>query len=347
MADLNYRQSQILIELQKKSQSISDLKQIFTDVTKVTLNRDLKKLSELGLIVKSGEARATKYETSKTSKLLVPVNTEEYFNQDVDERKIISDYNLDIFQVLTQLETLFTNVEKQHLEKLNSKYKKRYLAASTAIKNKELERFTIELSWKSSKIEGNTYSLLDTEALIKLDQKANNKSEADALMILNHKKAFDYILKEPSYFSEWHTRKILELHLLLTSGLDIENKFRAHKVSITGTNYKPLDNQWQLEEALQDFVKLLNKLEFVMDKALLCLAILSYLQVFEDGNKRTSRLCANACLLAADYAPLSFRSINESEYKKAVLLFYEQNNLSYLKQLFIEQFEFAALNYLG
>jgi len=75
--------------------------------------------------------------------------------------------------------------------------------------------------------------------------------------------------------------------------------------------------------------------------------LIAYIQPFEDGNKRTSRLMGNAVLLAHDICPLSYRSVKDSEYKKAVLLFYEQNNISYFKQLFIEQFKFAVNNYFG
>ena len=82
-------------------------------------------------------------------------------------------------------------------------------------------------------------------------------------------------------------------------------------------------------------------------KALLSVALISYTQPFVDGNKRTSRLIANAVLLANDWCPMSLRSMDETAYKKAVLLFYEQNSLDYLKQLFIEQFEFAVEDYFG
>ena len=167
-------------------------------------------------------------------------------------------------------------------------------------------------------------------------------------MILNHKKAFDFIYQDPKYFKTWTKNKLTELHFLLLEGLEVSSKPRENKVKITGSNFEPLDNQWQIEEALTKFMDLINtSSKSTLDKALLCLAILSYIQIFEDGNKRTSRLAANASLLANGYCPLSFRSIDEDEYKKAVLLFYEQNNLNYLKKLFIEQFEYACENYLA
>jgi Fic family protein len=92
--------------------------------------------------------------------------------------------------------------------------------------------------------------------------------------------------------------KLTELHGLLTEGLDINRAIRESQVRITGTNFLPLDNQWQIKEALNKFITLINSFSSGLDKALLCLSILAYIQVFEDGNKRTSRLAANACLLA-------------------------------------------------
>jgi Fic family protein len=89
----------------------------------------------------------------------------------------------------------------------------------------------------------------------------------------------------------------------------------------------------------------INREKFPLAKALLSLSLISYIQPFMDGNKRTSRLMANAVLLANDWAPLSYRSIDEAEYKKAIILFYEQNNLLYLKKLLMEQYDFSVRNY--
>ena len=89
----------------------------------------------------------------------------------------------------------------------------------------------------------------------------------------------------------------------------------------------------------------INKFKDPFSKALMSLALIAYIQPFEDGNKRTSRLVANAFLLSHNSSPLSFRSIDTTEYKKAIILFYEQNNIKFLKELFIEQFEFSVNNY--
>jgi hypothetical protein len=325
-AKLNERQKFILSHLQIAKSSVSQIADLMNHASRATLNRDLLKLESLGLIYKEGRARATLSVLNKSSALLLPIDPDSYFADDIDERKIITNFNMDIFETLKSVPTFFSESELQYLKQLNEIYQSNYLKANKSIRDKELERFTIELSWKSSKIEGNTYSILDTETLIKSHKRAKGKSEEEAKMILNHKAAFDFIFQDPKYFTHWTLIKLTELHGLLTEGLD---------------------NQWQIKEALNKFITLINSFSSGLDKALLCLSILAYIQVFEDGNKRTSRLAANACLLADNYCPLSFRSINEDEYKKAVLLFYEQNNLSYLKTLFIEQFKFACENYLS
>ncbi|MDR2337561.1 MAG: Fic family protein [Deltaproteobacteria bacterium] len=140
-------------------------------------------------------------------------------------------------------------------------------------------------------------------------------------------------------------RHIEDLHKLLTNDLDITSGIRNHKVGIIGMKYRPLDNAKQIKEALEQLVALVNQTENPIEKALICVLMISYIHPFEDGNKRTSRILANAVLLANDYCPLSYRNTNVDEYKKAILLFYEQNNTQYFKKLFIDQFKFAVDTY--
>ncbi|MEA3392914.1 MAG: Fic family protein, partial [Candidatus Marinimicrobia bacterium] len=132
---------------------------------------------------------------------------------------------------------------------------------------------------------------------------------------------------------------------ILVKDLGIEQNIRKRRVGISGTNYKPLDNEYQIKEALNDMCKLINNRDCVFEKALLALVLLSYIQAFGDGNKRTVRIISNAILISNAYCPLSFRTINAIEYKKAMLIFYEQNNLSAFKDIFINQFEFAVRTY--
>ena len=138
---------------------------------------------------------------------------------------------------------------------------------------------------------------------------------------------------------------IEDIHQLLTKDLSVDKGIRHRRVGITGTNYRPLDNEFQIREAMQDMCDLVNSRNCVFEKALLALLLLSYIQAFSDGNKRTARITSNAILMANGYCPISFRTVDSVDYKKAMLMFYEQNNLYAFKQIFIEQFEFAVREY--
>lgn len=155
----------------------------------------------------------------------------------------------------------------------------------------------------------------------------------------------DFILDNPDYLSELTVAKIENIHSILVKELAVDRNIRIRRVGITGTNYRPLDNEFQIREALEQTCSLVNGKGSVFEKALLILLLLSYIQPFSDGNKRTARIVSNAILIANGYCPLSFRTVDSIDYKKAMLLFYEQNNLSAFKQIFIEQFAFAVKTY--
>jgi Fic family protein len=124
--------------------------------------------------------------------------------------------------------------------------------------------------------------------------------------------------------------------------LGIDRNIRSRRVGISGTNYKPLDNEVQIREALEEMIALINNKKSVFEQALLALVLLSYIQPFADGNKRTARIICNAILMNHHYCPISFRTVGSIEYKKAMLLFYEQNNITAVKKIFMGQFEFAV-----
>lgn len=134
---------------------------------------------------------------------------------------------------------------------------------------------------------------------------------------------------------------------MLTKKLNISKNIRNLPVGISGSKYKPLDNSYQIKEALQKTTGLINRKEAFYEKSFLALILLSYIQAFEDGNKRTARMFSNAVLLAFSSIPLSYRIVDVTEYKKASLLLYEINNISYLKKIFIEQFEDAVKHYFN
>lgn len=343
---LNPRQKQILNILQSQSLKREEVAKAllpFSPVSKATLIRDLGRLIAQKFIKAKNRGPKIYYELASIHPLLKPIDLDAYFLLDPDKR-INSRKTFD-FGIFEKLRNLFTQKERTDLKTIYKNFNEETKKLEPSILKKELERFTIELSWKSSKIEGNTYSLLETEGLIKQNREALGHPKEEALMILNHKKALEQIVKNKNDFKELNLSKISQLHNILVKDLSIPAGVRRQKVGVTGTTYTPLDNQWQIKEALQKTIDLINRTTYPLEKALIALALISYIQPFADGNKRTARLLANALLLAFNFYPLSYRGIDEVEYKKALILFYEQENLLPLKKMFTEQYLFALKTY--
>ena len=315
------------------------------DGSDATLKRMIASLIQHGDVIVEGKARATRYRLSNQAHILMPLNLDTYFTQDVDERKIQTSFNFDLIREQLPKVILFTNEEMTHLQNLQNEFHSHVEEMTQNEYNKEMERLGIDLSWKSSQIEGNTYSLLETDRLLRESKTANGKTQEEATMLLNHKHALRFILENPDYLQNLTLSHIEDIHTLLTEGLSVDKGIRHRRVGITGTNYHPLDNEFQIREAMHDSCNLINSKNNVFEKALLTLVLLSYIQAFADGNKRTARITCNAILIANGYCPLSFRSVDSIDYKKAILIFYEQNNLYAFKKIFIEQFEFAVREY--
>lgn len=310
-----------------------------------TVKRLLAKLAEDGLLVVSGHGRATRYGLSTAYDLLRAIDMEAYFGQETDDRTIIPTYNPELISGILAASRLFTPAEVQRLEMLHGTYRHNLTQLSAAGYRKELERLAIDLSWKSSQIEGNTYSLLETEVLLRERHTASGRTKEEAVMLLNHKEAIDFIIAQPDYVSPLTIRSIEDIHTILVKELAIEQNIRHRRVGISGTNYRPLDNDFQIREALEDMCLLVNNRDNVFEKALLTLVLLSYIQPFMDGNKRTARIVSNAVLMHHGHCPISFRTVDPLHYKKAMLLFYEQNSIAAIKEVFIGQYEFAVRTY--
>jgi Fic family protein len=298
-----------------------------------------------GDVVVEGKARATRYRLSDQAHLLMPLNLDTYFAQDIDERQVQTSFNFELIREQLPAVHLFTDEEMARLEELQAEFSQHVSEMTENEYRKEMERLGIDLSWKSSQIDGNTYSLLETERLLRESKTADGKTKEEAVMLLNHKDALRFILDNPDYLGQLTVSHIEDIHQLLTKELSVDRGIRHRRVGITGTNYHPLDNEFQIRESMHDMCELINSRENVFEKALLALLLLSYIQAFSDGNKRTARIASNAILIANGYCPLSFRTVDSVDYKKAMLIFYEQNNLYAFKQIFIDQFRFAVETY--
>lgn len=310
-----------------------------------TMKRLIAEAVKNGTIVVHGRGPATKYTLSPQAHITMPLDIDTYFKNDVDERQIQENFNFQLIKEILPTVSMFTNEEMVRLNNAQQTFRSNISGMSDLEYHKEMERLGVDLSWKSSQIEGNTYSLLETERLLKEKQTAQGKTKEEAIMLLNHKDALDFILEVPDYLKDISVHRIEDIHSLLTKELDVDRNIRHRRVGITGTNYRPLDNEFQIREALEDTCVLINSKVNVFEKALLALVLLSYIQAFTDGNKRTARITSNAILIANGYCPISFRTVDSVDYKKAMLMFYEQNNIVAFKQIFIDQFEFAVKTY--
>ncbi len=343
---MHQRQEQI-IEFARKNLSFQnkDLVAFFDDkYSRETITRDLSFLCKQNLLQKSGAGAYVVYSLSDAYVILEKVDIQKYFETPYLKREVRESFNFEIFNILNN--DIFTMEEKDYLESLQKEFIKNFAKYdSQTLINKEFERIMIEFSWKSSAIEGNTYSLLGTEALIKNNVIGEGKTREETQMILNHKDAFNEAIQNRERFIKLQSADVEYIHAVLTKKLGITKNIRKAGVGITGTKYRPLDNEPQIKEALHNMVILINKKELFFEKAFLISILIAYIQIFEDGNKRASRMISNAILLAHHSIPLSYRIVDVEEYKKAVILFYELNNISYFKKIFIEQFEDAVNNY--
>ena len=348
MRNMTFREKQIIeiIRILNKARSSDVYNELIKKGEKtslVTVKRTLSRLESEGVLVILGSGPATMYSISDFGKLMLDVDADKYCAQEPDDRYGDKGYNFNLFPALN-FDPFFES-EKEKLDLATDLYHDRTRNTSEAIHKKELERFIIELSWKSSKIEGNTYTLLDTEKLILRGVEASGHNKAEAKMILNHKEAFSYIHGHKGKFKNLTRSNMEDVHKLLIGGLNVKNNLRSRPVGITGSIYRPLDNEQQISEAVNSLSVAVSKMPHGYAKAFVALLGISYIQPFEDGNKRTARLMANAILLAHNLAPLSYRSVEEKSYREAVLVFYELNSLIPFKKIFVEQYDFAARNY--
>lgn len=343
----NNREQQI-IEFIKKSGECSS-KDVFDNVdvslSYATLKRILTKLISDNYLSTKGQGKGTKYIISPAYEVIQPIDIERYYAKEIDDREIKEGFDFSIINNVLAKNSVFTLDELSKLQELQREFQNNVSQLSDNEYKKEFERLAIDLSWKSSQIEGNTYSLLETERLLKEKETAAGKTKDEATMLLNHKEALDFILDNPDYLYPLSVSKIEDIHSILIKELAVERNLRTRRVGISGTNYRPLDNEFQISEALQSTCRVINQKESVFEKALLALVLISYIQPFMDGNKRTGRIVSNAILINENYCPISFRTVDSIDYKKAMLLFYEQNNISNFKDIFIAQFEFAVKTY--
>ena len=213
-----------------------------------------------------------------------------------------------------------------------------------------LNRLLIDLSWASSHLEGNTYSLLDTRELIEHGRVARGKAAIETQMILNHKTAIE-LLVENIDSAEFNRYTLMNLHSALAENLlpnpGDEGRIRQHAVDIGKSVYRPMSTPQQIEDALDVLLNKANQIRDPFEQSLFMLVHLPYLQPFSDINKRTSRLAANLPLFRANLCPLTFLDVPEQAYSRATLGVYEMTRVELLRDLYVWAYERSTQEYLA
>ena len=211
-----------------------------------------------------------------------------------------------------------------------------------------LNRLLIELSWNSSRLEGNTYSLLDTRRLLDVGEEAEGRTRLEAQMILNHKDAIEFLVDaaEDVGFNRY---TILNLHALLANNLlpdpDAVGRLRRMQVAIGGSVFYPLGVPQLIEECFNRILAIASAIFDPFEQAFFVMVQLPYLQPFDDVNKRVSRLSANIPLIKGNLSPLSFEDVSRSLYTEAMLGVYELKRIELLRDVFLSAYKRSAARY--
>ncbi|MGE0713853.1 MAG: Fic family protein [Alphaproteobacteria bacterium] len=211
-----------------------------------------------------------------------------------------------------------------------------------------LNRLLIDLSWNSSRLEGNTYSLLDTKRLIDLGEEAEGKERLETQMILNHKDAIEFLIGSAEDIG-FNRYTILNLHALLANNLlanpDAAGRLRHIGVGIERSVFHPLEVPQLIEECFDQILATAAAIADPFEQAFFVMVQLPYLQPFDDVNKRVSRLSANIPLIKGNLSPLSFEGVPRGAYTDAMLGVYELNKTELLRDVFIWAYERSAARY--
>ena len=304
-----------------------------------TIWRALKRLVEKGRLEVSGKARATGYSLAGPS--LVRAHLQTPYN-----RRRPAVYTKEFIDRYVPGKNFYLGeADRQRLHEAG-----RPVPPPTAgtYARQILERLLVDLSWASSRMEGNTYDILETERLIRFGEEAAGRDRREAIMILNHKEAIQYVVEHLTDITIGRP-DVFNIHALLADGLLVDpamaGRLRRMPVGITHSSYRPLDDPYGIEE---EFDILLNKAVAITDpfeQSFFILVHLPYLQAFADVNKRTSRVASNIPLLKADLAPMSFLTVDDATYVDGLIGVYELNNVSLLRECYIDAYLASAENY--
>lgn len=326
-----------------------------------TLQFRLKRLVEQGRLFKEGNGRWTRYRAAPreapsnegppqtdAAVALSPAGVEigKHVRQSVAARRPVG-YNRAFLDTYKAGDSFYLNAAaRKHLRKVGTPTAAEQPAGTYA--KRILSRLLIDLSWNSSRLEGNTYSLLDTRRLIELGKEAEGKQRLEAQMILNHKDAIEFLVGAPEEIG-FNRYTILNLHALLVNNLLTDSqatgRLRYIGVGIERSVFHPLEMPQLIEECFDQALATATAIDDPFEQAFFAMVQLPYLQPFDDGNKRVSRLAANIPLIKENLSPLSFEDVPRDLYTDAVLGVYELNRVELLRDVFIWAYERSAARY--
>lgn len=211
-----------------------------------------------------------------------------------------------------------------------------------------LGRLLIDLAWASSRLEGNTYTRLDTQNLLEFGQRAEGKDAQEAQMILNHKGAIEYLVSGAETIG-FNRATLLTLHAALSENLlgdaRDEGRLRERPVNITGTSYTPTATPQVIQECFDRILELAAEIPDPFERSFFAMVHIPYLQPFADVNKRTSRLAANIPFITENLSPLSFIDVPEKAYIEATLAVYEHKRVELLRDVYAYAYERSSAQY--
>ena len=309
------------------------------EVSPPTVWRALKRLVDQGRLEVSGKARATSYTLAGAS--VVRAHLQTPYN-----RRPLAIYRREFVDRYVPNKSFYLGeADRQRLHRAGQPVP---AAAAGTYARRILEKLLVDLSWASSRMEGNTYDILETERLIRFGEQAAGKDRKEAVMILNHKEAIQYVIEHIDEIAISRL-DLFGIHALLADGLladpAMAGRLRRMPVGISHSSYRPLDDRFAIEE---EFEILLQKAAVIADpfeQSFFLLAHIPYLQAFEDINKRTSRIASNIPFLKAGLAPMSFLTLDDAAYIDGLIGVYELNNVSLLREVYVDAYLASAENY--
>ena len=291
---------------------------------------------------KDGDVRIHALAISKSGREI-----QNYVNQPQHLRRPVG-YNRQFLESYRPNHTCYLSQEQQdHLHMTGSTPDVKGQQSGTYAK-KILSRLLIDLSWNSSRLEGNTYSILDTIRLIEEGIEAKGKSMLETQMILNHKSAIEFLVDAVEVIG-FNRYTVLNLHGILADKLLQDSmsvgRLRRIDVGIGGSVYFPLAIPQQVEECFDQLLQSASEINDPFEQSFFVLAQLPYLQPFDDVNKRVSRLCVNIPLIKANLVPICFEDVPREIYIEALLGVYELNKLDLLRDIFLFAYERSVVRY--